>query len=112
MNDVIGAFRIGEDLSVALDVAQGDPTGVLAVTAGMKPAKVAANSLTVDHAAAPITLAVTARGAAGWTFFLPAAASSTLEPGIYGIDARLAFSGGAEMTERTAFVALSRATLS
>lgn len=112
MNDVIGEFRIGEDLSVALDVTQGDPATVLTVTAGMKPTKVAANSLALDHAATAIALVVTARGAEGWTLSLPAAASATLEPGIYGIDARLAFTGGVEITERTAFVALSRATLS
>lgn len=111
MNDVIGEFRIGEDLAVALDAAAGDTAAVTGATARMKPARVAANRLTLDDAAASIALTVTSRGAAGWTLSLPGAASAALEPGIYGIDARLAFAGGVEITERTAFVALSRAAV-
>ena len=108
MNDVIGEFRIGEDLAVALDAAAGDTATVTSVTASMKPAKAAANRLVLDDAAAAIPLTVASRAEAGWTLALSAAASAALEPGIYGIDARLAFPGGVEITERTAFVALSR----
>ena len=112
MNDVIGEFRIGEDLAVALDAAGGDPATVTGVTASMKPAKVSANRLTLDDEAAAIALAVTSRAEAGWTLSLSAAASAELAPGLYGIDARLAFPGGVEITERTAFVALSRGAVS
>lgn len=111
MNEVIGEFRIGEDVALALDAAAGDPAEVLAVTASMKPARVAANRLEIDHEAAAIPLTVAARGAAGWTLSLSAAGSSALPAGIYGIDARLAFAGAVEITEQTAFVALTRAAV-
>lgn len=111
MNEVIGAFRVGEDLAIALDAAAGDTAEVTAITASMKPAKALANRLVLDAAAAVIPLIVTARGDAGWTLSLPATATASLEPGLYGIDARLAFAGGVEITENTAFVALSRAAL-
>lgn len=111
MNDVIGTFRIGEDIAVALDAVAGDTANVSGVTASMKPAKAAGNRLILDDAAAALDIAVTPRGGQGWTLSLAAAASSGLDPGLYGIDARLAFPGGVEITERTAFIALSRAAL-
>lgn len=111
MNGIIGEFRLGEDLAVALDATAGDPAEVTAVTARMQPAQVCANRLALDHEAPGVALAVAARGAEGWTLSLPAAATAVLPPGLYGIDARLAFAGGVEITERTAFVALSRAAL-
>ncbi|MGN6356454.1 MAG: hypothetical protein ACTHLU_03110 [Novosphingobium sp.] len=110
MNDVIGTFRVGEDLSIALD-AVGDIAEVTDIAAGMKPARAMANRLVLDDVAAAIPLAVAARGAAGWTFSLPAMATASLEPGLYGIDARLTFAGGIEITENTAFIALSRAAV-
>ena len=44
MNGIIGEFRIGEDISVALDAAAGDPATVTTITAKMMPAIAAANS--------------------------------------------------------------------
>lgn len=111
MNDVIGEFRIGEDIAIALDAVAGDTASVSGVTASMKPARAVANRLVLDDAAPPLPLVVKPRGAQGWTLSLAAAASSGLDPGLYGIDARLAFPGGVEITERTAFIALSRAAL-
>lgn len=111
MNNIIGAFRVGEDLTIALDAAAGDPGEVTGVTAGMKPAKSAGNRMVLDDAAAAMALTVASRGAEGWTLSMPAAATAALEPGLYGIDARLALSGAVEITERTAFVALSRGAL-
>jgi hypothetical protein len=111
MNGVIGEFRVGEDIAIALDAAAGDTAEVTSITACMKPATVAANRLVLADTTADMTLQVTARGAAGWTLSLPAAASAELVPGIYGIDARLACGGGIEITEQTAFIALSRAAV-
>lgn len=111
MNDVIGAFRVGEDLTIALDATAGDTAEVTDLAASMKPAKVLANRLVLDTAAAGIPLIVAARGGAGWTLSLPATATASLEPGLYGIDARLTFAGGVEITENTAFVTLSLAAL-
>lgn len=111
MNHVIGNFRIGEDLAVALDAADGDPAEVIGLVAGMKPAKAVANRLVLDDAAPGISLAVAARGGEGWTLSLAAAVTSALEPGLYGIDARLSLAGGTEITEQTAFIALTRAAV-
>lgn len=111
MNGIIGHFRLGEDLGVALDALAGDPAAVTLITARMKPARARGNRLELDHAAAGLALEVAARGAAGWTLSLPGSATAVLDPGIYGLDARLAFAGGVEMTEQTAFVSLSRAAV-
>lgn len=111
MNNIIGEFRLGEDLAVALDAATGDPTLVTFLTARMKPARVAANRLTLDDDAPGTALAVTQRGSDGWTLSLSAAETAALAPGLYGIDARLAFAGAVEITDQTAFVALSKAAV-
>lgn len=111
MNGIIGSFRLGEDLAVALDAISGDAATVTAITARMKPATVAANRFVLDDGAAAIDLAVTSRGAAGWTVSLDHAATAGLAAGIYGIDARLALTGAVEMTEQTAFVALTQAAV-
>jgi hypothetical protein len=111
MNGIIGTFRIGEDISVALDAIAGDPATVSAISARMKPAKASGNRLVLDDSAAPITLTVASQGAAGWLVSLSNAASAALAPGIYGIDARLTVTGGVEMTEQTAYIALTRAAV-
>ena len=48
---------------------------------------------------------------AGWTIALPGAQSAQLEPGLYGIDARLTVAGGIVITEQTAFISLTRAAV-
>lgn len=111
MNGIIGEFRLGEDLAVALDAIGGDTAQVTALAAQMKPARVAGNRLVLDDGGIGTALGVASRGADGWTFTLGAAATAALEPGIYGIDARLTFAGAVEITEQTAFVALSKAAL-
>lgn len=111
MHGTIGTFRIGEDLAVALDAIAGDPASVTAITARMKPAKVVANRIVLDDAAAGIAMTVTSQGPAGWIVSLPAAATGALGAGIYGIDARLTLSGAVEMTEQSGFIALSRAAV-
>jgi hypothetical protein len=111
MNGIIGEFRIGEDLAVALDAAAGDTSTVTAITARMKPAEVAGNRLVLDHEAVGVALTVTPRDSDGWILSLAAAETAALAPGLYGIDASLAFAGAVEITEQTAFVALSRAAV-
>ncbi|MFT4027336.1 MAG: hypothetical protein QM676_11115 [Novosphingobium sp.] len=111
MNGTIGTFRIGEDLAVALDAVSGDTAEVTAITARIKPAEVLGNRLVIDHDAPGLALAVTPRDTAGWTLALSAATTATLAPGLYGIDARLAFGAAVEITEQTAFVALSQAAV-
>ncbi len=111
MHGIIGEFRVGEDIAVALDAAVGDPTTVSAISARMKPAKVLGNRLSLDDNAAAIDLAVTVQGPAGWLISLDHTASASLAPGIYGIDAKLIVAGGVEMTEQTAFVSVTRAAV-
>jgi hypothetical protein len=111
MNSIIGSFRIGEDISVALDATAGDPATVTAIIAKMKPAKATSNRIVLDDAATAITLSVAANGTAGWIVSLPSATSATLPAGLYGIDAKLTVGGSVELTEQTAFIALTQAAL-
>lgn len=111
MNGIIGSFRIGEDVSVALDALTGNPATVTAIAAKMKPAKVTANKIVLDHAAAGITMQVAPQGTTGWTISLAHTATANLAAGVYGIDARLSIAGGVEMTEQTGFIALTQAAV-
>lgn len=113
MNGIIGTFRIGEDLVVALDATSGDTSTVSAISAQMKPALVSANRLALDDAASPIALAVAPQSpaGAGWTISIGNAQTALLEPGIYGIDARLTLASSVEITDQSAFISLSRAAV-
>ena len=108
MTAIIGTFRIGEDISVALD---GDMTGVSAVTAKMKPALLTGGTLTLDDAATATSLTVTTNGTSGWLISLDHATTAGLAEGVYGIDAKLSYSGLIEITEETAFIQISRAAV-
>lgn len=112
-NGIIGEFRIGEDVAVALDAVDGNTATVTAITAAMKPALVGDNRLMLDDKAAPTTLSATPQVVAsdGWTIALPGTQSALLAPGLYGIDARLSVAGGVVITEQTAFISLTRAAL-
>ena len=111
MNGIIGSFRIGEDVAVALDALTGSPATVTAISARMKPAKVSANRLVLDDNATAIDMQVTAQGSDGWIIALSHAATANLTVGIYGIDARLTIGAGVEMTEQTGFIALTQAAV-
>lgn len=111
MTGLLGEFRIGEDIGLALEVTSGDMALVSAITAAMKPARIAANRPVLDDGAPAIALGV-APDTAGWTLSLASTATAALAPGIYGIDARLEIAGGVEITDRTAFIALSAGALS
>ena len=109
----LGEFRIGEDIAIALDAISGDVAAVTAIGVAMKPALVGDNRLMLDDAAAaiPLSAAPQAVAGAGWTIALAGAQTALLEPGLYGIDARLIVAGGVVITEQTAFVSLTRAAL-
>lgn len=110
---IIGEFRIGEDVILALDAVSGDPSTVAAIAAAIKPAFVGDNRLALRDEADALAMAVAPQAdpADGWTLSLSAAQSAALAPGLYGIDARLTIGGGVEITEPTAFVSLTRAAL-
>ena len=110
MNGIIGEFRLGEDIAVALDAVAGDTATVTGITAWMKPALTSADRFELDETAPGIELSVAAQvpASAGWMLNLPHAQSALLAAGIYGIDARIEIGSGIEITEQTAFIALSR----
>ena len=112
-NGILGEFRIGEDIAIALDATAGDPAQVTAIAVAMKPALVADNRLTLDDAEQAIVLAAAPQSVAGagWTISLAGAQSALLAPGLYGIDARLTVAGGVAITEQSAFISLTRAAL-
>jgi hypothetical protein len=112
MHGIIGDFRVGEDITLALDAIVGDPATVTAITAKIKPAKVSGNRIVLDDTATGIDMLVALQGAAaGWIFSLGHVASAAMTAGLYGIDARLTISGAVEMTEQTAFISLTRAAV-
>jgi hypothetical protein len=111
MNGIIGEFRVGEDITIALDAVSGDTAPVSQITAWMKPALLSADRFEFDETATAISLTVSAQSpaSAGWILHLPHSATELLAPGIYGIDARIAIGSAIEMTEQSAFIALSKA---
>lgn len=113
MNGIIGTFRIGEDISVALDAVTGDTASVTALGAAIMPALVAANRLALDPAGAGTAMAVAPQSpaAAGWILSLSNAQTALMAPGVYGIDARLSIGSSVEITDQTAFIQLSKAAL-
>lgn len=111
MTGIIGDFRVGEDIVLALEPVAGDPATVTSVTAMMKPALTMANRFVLDDAASGLAMTVTSLGAAGWSVGLGNVDSALLAPGIYGVDARLSVSGAVEITDQTAFISLTRAAL-
>ncbi len=113
MNGIIGEFRLGEDIVVAIDALSGDTAGVTAITASMKPAMVSGNRVVLDDAAAAVTMSVAPQSptSGGWTLSLSSTASAALATGAYGIDAKITMGGAVEITEQTAFIRLTRAAL-
>jgi hypothetical protein len=111
MNGIIGDFRIGEEITLALDTLAGDPATVTAIIAKIKPAKISGNRVVLDVAAASSDMMVSPQGSAGWLVSLGHLASAGLAAGIYGIDARLTIAGSVEMTEQTAFISVTQAAV-
>lgn len=113
MNGIIGEFRLGEDVAVALDATAGDTIAVTGVSAMMKPALATGNRFLLDETASGIAMAVAPQHppSDGWIVSLGHERSLTLAPGIYGIDARLVIGDSVAITGQTAFVRLSRAAV-
>ena len=110
---ILGEFRVGEDIVIALDAIAGNSAAVAAISVAMKPARVGDNRLMLDDAATASGLTATPQAVpgAGWTIALAGAQTALLEPGLYGIDARLTIAGGVVITEQSAFIGLTRAAL-
>lgn len=106
---MIGTFRVGEDIAIALDATRGNVADVVTITAQIALAYRDGGPLK----AAPVSMTVTDRAAtsdtpAGWTLSLLAAVTDTMAPGFYAIDALLDFGGGIEITAATAYISLTR----
>lgn len=115
MTAIIGEFRKGEDIVLALDAMTGDPSTVSAVTAAMRKVRFYGTGLTIEDGE-PIAVTVTARAAqgnvpGGWTLLVPASVTRDLDLGTYGFDARLEIGSGVEITDQTAVINLSEAVL-
>lgn len=113
MNAIIGEFRLGEDIAVALDATAGDSTTVGTISAKMKPALVTGNRFVLDDSASGTDMQVAPQSPAsgGWTISLSHTATAALTPGVYGIDAKLTIGSAIEMTDQTAFIRLTKATV-
>lgn len=113
---IIGEFRVGEDILVALDAVSGDADSVDLVTAKLAAAEMRNGVPMISEGATRHDMTVNARAAAGdilagWTLLLAAADSAALVPGLYGIDARFEIGSGVDITDTTAFVRLTRPAL-
>ena len=101
---IIGQFRAGEDIAVALEVTDGDVAG-LTVTASML--------LIGSVQGAPIAMDVLPRAAtstipAGWNIVLPAAQSANIRAGRYIIDAKFQGAGSVDITKQSANIMVSK----
>lgn len=111
---IIGSFRVGEDIAVALDAVSGDPADVTTITAKMRRST-SSTAFSPDPRSPAINLVVTPRPAAGefpagWNVSLAAAQSANLRPGVYGIDAKVTDADGViDLTDQTALIRLTEA---
>lgn len=114
MTAFLGTFRIGEDFAIALTARSGDPTGYTA-TAWLVRSIDKVNFSPANSA--PIELTVTERApsgslGAGWNITVTAAQSGSLQPGWYGIDARIEHSSGSiDITDTTALIEMTRSAV-
>lgn len=85
---IIGTFTAGEDIALAIDVANGTAPVGLVVTASLIAGKVFSGAFVPSRGAQAVALTVAPRAAsgdipAGWNVTLGAAASADLAPGVY-----------------------------
>ena len=113
---IIGEFRIGEDIAVALDAVEGDASVIVVASARMRRSATSSRFV-ADTSDQPVTMTVAARAAsdsipAGWNITLPAAQSALLHPGTFGIDAELRdANGGVAKTATTGLIRLTGAAI-
>lgn len=113
MVQVVGDYRVGEDIVLSLDAVTGDVGTVAIITAAMKPVRTTASGGVMPIARPSVPLDVTARPAAGaipagWNIALSAAATTLLAPGLYSVDARLVIGSAVEITDTSAIIRITR----
>jgi len=115
VSSIIGTFRIGEDIEIALDVEEGDIGAVTATTANIRRVlRVVGEDLIFDGAGLAMTVsdrAASGATPAGWTLVYPAASSASLTPGIYAADVRHTLGAAVEKTERSGLIRLTEAAV-
>lgn len=113
---LLGTFRIGEDIAVALDVVSGDPAEVSTIEAWIVRS-LERDSFRPQASFTPVPLTVAPRAASGdipegWNLSLNAAQTELLVEGTYGIDAKLTGAMGAiDITDATALVRITKAAV-
>jgi len=113
---LLGTFRIGEDVAIALDVVSGNPADVSSVQAWIVRSTSRA-AFERDAGFTPVAMTVSFRGAsgdfpAGWNVSINASQSAPLAEGVYGIDAKLTGAGGTiDITDNTALIRLTKAAV-
>ena len=110
---LVGTYRIGEDIALALDAVEGDAADIVTITAFMVAGLGPTRPFVRDPSKPRIPMMVASRPAtaefpAGWNVILPAAQTRGLKEGIYQIDAKLIASGGStNITDTSALVRLT-----
>lgn len=113
----IGTFRIGADITIALDAVSGDVAEIATVTAAMRPGVAGKVTFTPDNSLPTIPMTVAPRAAsgsipAGWNLTLAAADSANLTQRLYAIDAKLVgVAGSVDITETSAVIMVTRAAV-
>lgn len=113
---ITATFRIGEDITIALDAVQGDVGEVASLTAKMQRS-ISADSFAPARGSVAIPFAVGSRPAsgdipAGWNLTLSAEVTADLAAGIYAVDAKATGDSDAiELTDETLFIRLTQAVI-
>ncbi|MEO0589126.1 MAG: hypothetical protein AAFZ11_01050 [Pseudomonadota bacterium] len=113
---IIGTFRIGEDIALALDAVAGDIANIQQITANLSASKQRTH-FELDTEFTAVTMLVSDRSAeganpAGWTISLAASQTTSLKPGLYGIDARMVdANGNVDITEETALIRVTKGAI-
>jgi len=113
---ILDTFRVGEDFAIALDAIEGEVSDIETVTAYLAKST-SKSSFKKDPSFTEIELVVSSRAAtethaAGWNLMLPAAQSAVLDPGLYGIDAKLvSFAGTIDITDTTAVIKVTESAM-
>ena len=113
---LLGSFRIGEDIAIALDVVSGDPEVISTIEAwivrSIKPSTFIARP---DFTPIPLTIAPRAASGEipqGWNLSITAAQTDLLDEGVYGIDAKILATGGTvDITDATALIRFTKAAV-
>lgn len=114
---ILGTYRIGADITVALMATQGDPGQVTNATAALRRAvQGTENSIRFEEGSQSIPMIIAPRAAsdsvpAGWNVTLPAAQSASLMPGLYAIDAKLVLGDQVTITSRSAAILVTQAAV-